>query len=39
MVAALANVNLYAGTAGKKGRAHPGIDLMLGKLSRLGRDW
>ena len=38
IVAVLANVKLYTGTAGKKGRAHPGIDLILGKLNRPGRD-
>lgn len=38
IVAVLANVKLYTGTAGKKGPAHPGIDLILGELNRLGRD-
>jgi hypothetical protein len=38
IVAVLANVKLYTGKAGKKGRVHPGIDLILGELNRLGRD-
>jgi hypothetical protein len=38
IVAVLANVELYTGTAGQRGRAHPGIDLIFGKLNRLGWD-